>query len=191
MFPLAPNPAVRWPFLNLVVRTEATPLASVKQIQTAIEASAPGIAYRNSQDVREVMNAVLTRERMAAGLAGLFAALALGLAAIGLYGVMAYYVAGRRAEIGTRMALGAGRAAVVWLVLRQSLLMLIGGFAVGVPLALVASRAIATQLYGVTPFDVVTLAGAMLTLSLVGAVASLMPARRATRLDPLTVLRAS
>ena len=191
LFPPAPNAPVRWPFLNLVVRTEGAPLASVKQIQTAIEASAPGIAYRNSQDVREVMNAVLTRERMAAGLAGLFAALALGLAAIGLYGVMAYYVAGRRAEIGTRMALGAGRAAVVWLVLRQSLLMLIGGFAVGVPLALIASRAIATQLYGVTPFDVVTLAGAMLTLSLVGAVATLMPARRATRLDPLTVLRAS
>ena len=95
------------------------------------------------------------RERMSAALATLFGAIALGLAAVGLYGVMLYQVAERTTEIGIRVALGARPATVMWLVLRQSLIVAAIGLGAGLPLAILAGRAVQSQLYGVAPYDVV------------------------------------
>jgi ABC-type antimicrobial peptide transport system permease subunit len=154
-------------------------------------ASGQTVVIRNVADMQTAINASLIRERMAAILGTLFGLLALALAALGLYGVIAYQVAGRTTEIGTRMALGARTRVVLWLVLRQSIVLLVIGFMVGVPLALLAARALGTQLFGVRAFDPVTLAGALLVLTITGIAASLLPARRATRVDPMTALRAS
>ena len=148
------------------------------------------MSIRQVTDMQSAIDQSLIRERMAAILGTLFGVLALALAALGLYGVIAYQVAGRTMEIGTRMALGARAGLVLWLVLRQSVALLAIGFVVGVPLALLAARALGTQLFGVRAFDPVTLGGALLVLTITGILASLMPARRATRVDPLTALRA-
>jgi ABC-type antimicrobial peptide transport system permease subunit len=118
-----------------------------------------------------------------------FGVLALVLASVGLYGVMAYQVAARTGEIGVRMALGADRQRVLWMVLRQSLLLVAIGAGVGIPLALGGGRAIAAQLYGVAPWHPVTLVSAVAALFATGAIASLVPARRASRVDPLTAMR--
>jgi ABC-type antimicrobial peptide transport system permease subunit len=119
-----------------------------------------------------------------------FACIAIVLAAVGVYGVMAYQVAGRTSEIGTRIVLGARPGSVLWLVLRQSLRMVVAGFVVGVPLALVAGRALGAQLFGIDPWDPATVAAAMLSLVLAGVIAILIPAIRAVRVDPVVALRA-
>src|SRR5688572_21044159 len=122
------------------------------------------------------------RERLMATLSGAFGVLAGVLAAVGLYGVIAYMVVRRRNEIGVRMALGADRRRVVWLVAREAGLLLIVGLVVGTGLALWAGRAAATMLYGLTPYDPVTFSGAILLLALVTLVATYAPARRASKL---------
>jgi ABC-type antimicrobial peptide transport system permease subunit len=111
------------------------------------------------------------------------------LAVLGLYGVIAYMVARRRNEIGLRVALGAGRGSVVRLVLKEAALLLAIGLAVGVGLALWAGRAATAMLYGLKPYDPVTLAGAIALLAAVALAASYGPARRASRLEPMDALR--
>ena len=110
--------------------------------------------------------------------------LALLLACVGLYGVMAYGVARRRAEFGLRLALGASHGDVSWLVLRETLTVIALGVAAGVPLALLASRFISTMLDGLAPTDPVTIASAVLILAIVATLAGYLPARRAARVDP-------
>jgi ABC-type antimicrobial peptide transport system permease subunit len=131
----------------------------------------------------------LARERLTATLSGFFGALALLLASIGLYGVMAYGVLRRTREIGIRMSLGAQRAAVMWMVLRGSLAMVAGGIAVGLPLSLWLSRVVTTLLFGVSPGDPATLVAAVLVLAVVAVLAGLVPALRASRVDPMVALR--
>lgn len=131
----------------------------------------------------------LSSERMIASLSTVFGILATLLAAIGLYGVMAYSVAQRRREIGIRMALGAEPGTVVWMVMRDVLLLVAIGIAVGVPAALALMRMVATQLYGLSPHDPSTLALATAGLSLVACTAGYLPALRASRLDPTVALR--
>jgi predicted permease len=177
--------------LVLSVRTAGAPVASAALIREQIEAVAPGLTPRRMLAMEQAIDEALLRERLAALLATLFGTFALGLAALGLYGIIAYAVAGRTVEIGTRMALGARRIGVLWLVLRQSVLMLAVGFAAGVPLALLAARALGTQLYGVRSFDPLSLGAAVVVLGAAGLIASWLPARRATRIDPLTALRSS
>jgi len=126
---------------------------------------------------------------MIASLSTVFGFLATLLAAIGLYGVMAYSVAQRRREIGIRMALGAEPAKVIWMVMRDVLLVVAMGIAVGVPAALGLMRMVATQLYGLSAHDPSTLAMATAGLSLVACVAGYLPALRASRLDPVVALR--
>jgi ABC-type antimicrobial peptide transport system permease subunit len=132
----------------------------------------------------------LARERMSATLAALFGTMALLLVAVGLYGVMLYQVAERTTEIGIRMALGARPESVVRLVLRDSFIVAAAGVVVGLPLALLAGRAVASQLYGVAPYSMGALAVASACLVAVTLVASLVPVWRAVRIDPLTALRA-
>lgn len=179
-----------WPFLIAVVRATGDPASLASSVARAISDIAPGIVVRRPGTMEAALDEALARERLTAVLATLFGVVALGLAAIGVYGVMAYNVAGRTVEIGVRMALGANGGSVMWLVLRQSLFVVGIGAVAGLPLALLAGRSLASQLYGVSPYDVPVLAGAIVTLVLVGVAASLLPARRAVTVDPLVALRA-
>jgi ABC-type antimicrobial peptide transport system permease subunit len=131
----------------------------------------------------------LLRERLMAKLSGFFGGLAVLLAVIGLYGVISYMVARRRNEIGIRMSLGADRRSIMGLVLRESLLLLAVGLTLGVALALGASRAATSLLFGLKPHDPATLAMATVILATIALAASYLPALRASKLDPVVALR--
>jgi predicted permease len=136
------------------------------------------------------VDASLTQERLVARLSGIFGALALLIAALGLYGVTSYAVQRRSSEIGIRMALGAQRGDVIGLVLRQSLVLTAVGIVLGIAVAATATRYVRGMLFGLTPLDPATFAGVAIVFALVAAAAAAVPARRATRIDPLTALRA-
>jgi ABC-type antimicrobial peptide transport system permease subunit len=128
-------------------------------------------------------------EKLAASLAGAFGVLATVLAGVGLYGVMGFSVARRTREIGIRMALGAVRANVIWLVMREVLLLVGAGVLIGLPAALAATRLVTSQLYGITPTDPSTLAWATAGIGVIGALSGYVPARRATEVDPVAAIR--
>jgi ABC-type antimicrobial peptide transport system permease subunit len=132
----------------------------------------------------------LVRERLLAWLAGAFGVLAITLAAIGLYGLIAYVSLSRRSEIGLRLALGATRREVISLMLSQTGWIVLCGVTIGVALSLVTLRGVRTLLVGLDPSDPNTLLVATLTVSLIAAVSSLIPAIRASRVDPMATLRA-
>jgi predicted permease len=128
-------------------------------------------------------------ERLISRLTGLFGVLALVLASVGLYGITAYSVARRTNEIGVRMALGANRSNVVVMVMRRALVLVGIGLAIGIPVALVGGRLMKTQLYGVSTYDPITLAGAVVVLAAAAALAGFIPARRAASIEPMNALR--
>jgi putative ABC transport system permease protein len=129
------------------------------------------------------------QQRLAARLLGVFAAVALVLAAIGIYGVMSYSVTARTQEIGVRLAIGAQRRDVVWLVLRQVVWLSAAGIAIGLGLMLAAGRVLQQLLYGVRPADPLTIAGVAVLLGTVAIAAAWAPAFRASRVDPIEALR--
>jgi putative ABC transport system permease protein len=178
-----------WPFLVAIVRTTADPTTVARQFRNEITAFVPGVRLRAMQTVEDALDQSLSRERLAAGLATLFGALALGLAAVGLYGVVSYNVTRRTSEIGVRMAMGARPVDVVRLILRGSMVMVLAGLAIGLPLMIAGGRAIAALLYGVGSHDFLLLGSAMAVLAAVGIAASALPALRASRIDPLVALR--
>jgi len=143
-----------------------------------------------SFDFQQWIRDNLVGDRMMATLSGFFGVLAAILVVVGLYGVLSYFVAQRRNEIGVRIALGAGRRQVIALVLRDTAAMLFAGLLLGTALALVAGRAATAMLFGLKPYDLATLAFAVLLLTAIAALASLLPAMRASRLDPVAALRA-
>ena len=130
-----------------------------------------------------------TEERLVTQLTGLFGLLALALASVGLYGITAYSVARRTNEIGVRMALGANRRDVIRMVLRNALLLVAVGLAIGVPVALLGGRLMSSQLYGVHAYDPMTLVVAVVVLSIFAALAGWIPARRAASIEPMQALR--
>ena len=138
---------------------------------------------------RNMVRDSLLRERLMATLSGFFGLLALLLASIGLYGLLSYGVASRTREIGIRMALGAGRRTVLSLILREAVFLVLIGLVVGVPVVLYVSRFASTLLFELSPTDPVSLAVAGTILMLVALVAGYVPARRATKVDPLIALR--
>lgn len=143
----------------------------------------------NLRTLEHQIDQSLLNDRLIATLSTAFGVLATLLAVIGLYGVMAYTVARRTREIGVRMALGAVPGHVVWLVMREVLVLVGSGIALGLAAAFGLSRLITSQLYGLTPNDPLTIAGAAAILGVVALLAGYIPARRATRVDPTLALR--
>jgi ABC-type antimicrobial peptide transport system permease subunit len=135
------------------------------------------------------LDETLSTERLIASLSAVFGALATLMAALGLYGVMSFMVARRTKEIGLRMALGARQRSVLWLVLREVLVLLGVGLLIGVPSAYVLNRYISAQLFGIAPTDAETCVAAIAILAIVAAVSGFVPARRASTIDPITALR--
>ncbi len=142
----------------------------------------------NMRTLESTIDASLLNERLVASLSALFGALATLLAVIGLYGVMAYTVEQRTREIGIRMALGAQRRNVVWLVMKEVVAMVGAGFAIGLPAAWLSSRLVASMLYGIQPNDPASIAAAVAALAGVALLAGYIPAARASRVDPLRAL---
>jgi ABC-type antimicrobial peptide transport system permease subunit len=132
---------------------------------------------------------VLDQDRLIAQLVSFFGALALILACIGLYGVMAHGVARRTNEIGIRMALGARAGNIALMILRETLYLVLAGLVIGVPAALFGARLIATQLFDMSPTDPITLVAAAVVMTIVALLAGYLPARRASRVNPLNALR--
>ena len=151
-----------------------------------LDANMP-VTELKSMDIQ--VNESLAVERLVAILSAFFGLLATVLAAIGLYGVMAYTVARRTREIGVRMALGAERSTVLWLVMKEVALLAVIGVLIGLPTAIGLGRYLESQLFGLKPADPITLAVATVTLTIVAFFAGYLPANRATRIDPIVALR--
>jgi putative ABC transport system permease protein len=176
-----------WP-RYLVVRTKDDPLSLAPAVRQAVRDVDPDqpIGIRSMSDV---FDAAVANRSTQLTLVGGFAALALLLASIGLYGVVSYTVARRTSEIGLRMALGAQRAGVIGSIVRSALLTALVGLAIGLAGSLALSRVLASSLFGVQPTDPATLAAVSATVLLVALLASYVPARRAADVDPVSALR--
>jgi putative ABC transport system permease protein len=175
--------------MTLVVRSEAPATQLVPSIREQLRQVDPGVAMFDVRTLREVVYGSVARERFTAWIVGLFAALALAIAAIGVYGVISYSVSRRTREIGVRVALGATRREVMGLVFRETFALLLAGLAVGMLLSLAAGRALSALLFETRPTDPLTYASVLGVITLVGVLASYVPARRALKVDPAAALR--
>ncbi len=180
-----PQPPLSPTFL-IRADTELAPI--VRAAREAVQDVNPGVAILSSRTLEERMQPLIGREQMTAQLSLVFGVMALTLAALGLYGVLSYGTARRSGEIAVRIALGAQPRRVVWMILWETAGLVLAGLAVGAALAVGASRLIASQLYGVTADDMMTSALASGLLLIVALVAAYVPARRASRLSPMTAL---
>lgn len=185
--PLAQAPILST-WKSVIVRT-ALPLGAIKEeVRRRVTALNPDIWIRVT-DLPAQLDQRLVRERMLAWLAGVFGVLAVSLAAVGLYGLMAYLSLGRRSEIGVRLALGATRGAVVLMMLRESAWLVGAGLGAGLVLSFVSSRGASRLLFQLAPTDAATWAAAALALAGVAAIAAFVPAWRTSGLDPVATLR--
>lgn len=179
-----------WLSLSVVVRTVGDPMTAVPSIRAAVKSADPTLALRDVATLDEVIGESLSARRFALGLASCFAGLALLLAAVGIYGVLAYSVNARTREFGVRLALGATAWNVMLLVVRQGLGWSLAGLAIGIAGALAFGRFLAGSLYGVGATDALTYFAVALGLVAVVLLACVVPASRATRVDPINSLRA-
>jgi predicted permease len=187
-FPILADTTVQraaWAVLD--VPTDHGSMASV--VRREIAAIDPALEIFSVRSLREQVSASIVQERLVATLSSFFGAVALLLAIVGLYGIMAYAVARRTNEIGIRMALGAARPRVVWMVVRETLVLGMLGLGIGVPIALALGRFIRTMLFGMTPTDTATLVVVGVVVMVAALVAGFLPGRRAARVDPLVALR--
>jgi predicted permease len=173
----------------IIVRTTGDPALFSSAIRDVVKQAAPGLPSISIQTMDQRVSDSLVTDRMIADLSGAFGILAVVLVCIGLYGVMAYTTAGRTNEIAIRMALGAQRRGILWLILRESLLLVLIGAAIGVPLVFAAGKWISSLLFGLQPADPAALVFAIALMFFIGVVASYLPARRATRVDAMVALR--
>jgi predicted permease len=174
---------------RMLLRTSDNPFATAAAIQRIVREIDPQIQVLDLQTMNDVVDEALTQERFIAQLGSFFSLCALMLASIGLYGVMSYTTARRTREIGIRMALGARGADVLRLVMRETMVMVIAGVVIGLGAALAATRLVASLLFGLGASDPLTITLAVLLLLTVTALAGYLPARRATRIDPMAALR--
>jgi predicted permease len=175
--------------ISLAVRTALEPVSLVPAIRREVERIDPGVAVANPRALDGARSDSLTQRKVVLGLVATFAAVALVLASIGLYGVMSYAVTTRRRELGIRMALGARRAEVVRQVLREGLTMMGVGVVMGLAGAAGTARLLSSELYQVSSVDPLAIAGTVASVALVAVLATLIPAVRAARVDAMTVLR--
>jgi putative ABC transport system permease protein len=173
---------------HILLRSNLPVTSLITEARQALVAVNPGIAF-HFKVFKTQIRETLIRERLMATLSGFFGALAALLASIGLYGVLSYAVAQRTQEIGVRLALGADRGRIVKMIMREATLLLAIGLAVGIALALAAAKTAGALLYGLRPHDPATYLLAVTLLAAVAAAASYLPARRASRVDPMIALR--
>jgi predicted permease len=184
--PAAQMPA---PEMNLVVRTTSSPAGMLPTLRAEVQRLDPDQPVFDQRTMRDVFDLVVGPHRLALRLLGALGALALALAAVGIYGVLVQLVAERTREIGIRVALGSDPPAVRRLVLRQGMVPVAWGLVVGLLAALGLTRALASQLVGVSPAEPLTLASVAMLLATVALAACYFPARRATSVDPMVALR--
>jgi predicted permease len=175
--------------LQLLVRTDGDPLAAGLGVRQAVQAAGPDVRLPPVSTLDAQVERSLAMERLVGNLLTAFAAMALFLSAVGLYGVFGYAVARRTSEIGVRLALGASRRTVLGGILREAWVTVAIGAAIGVPAVIFLSRVLSTLLYGVSPWDPAVLSVAIATMFVVASLAAFVPAWRASRLDPLLALR--
>jgi len=174
---------------TVYVRAQADPTRLFNAVRAAMQSVDAGVPTYDMRTLDHQMEVSLLTERLLASLSTVFGCIATLLAALGLYGVMAFMVARRTREIGIRMALGAGQDSVVWMVLRETLTLAGIGMAIGLAGASALTRLVQTQLFGIQPTDLLTMAAASLGIAAVTVLAGYIPARRATAIDPMQALR--
>ncbi|HTP33342.1 MAG TPA: ABC transporter permease [Candidatus Acidoferrales bacterium] len=175
--------------MTVYARAAGDPTAVFAAMRNAVQQVDANVPVYRVRTLTQQVDKSLMSERLLASLSGVFGGLATLLAAIGLYGVMAYMVVRRTREIGIRMALGAAGTSVIWLVMREVLMLAGCGVAIGLGAAWGATRWISTQLFGIQPTDLATMAAAALGIAGIAALAGYLPARRATGIDPMRALR--
>ena len=192
-----PRPMLYFPFsqrgsisdMQVELHTIGNPEALIPSVRAVLRELDPNLPMQKPMTQRAQFDESFSQARLFARLSMFFGLIAALLVATGLYGTLAYRVSRRTSEIGVRMALGAQRSHVLWMVLRESLLMSVAGIAVGVPLAVGGAQLMRSMLFGVSPGDVVSFACAVVGVTLVMLVASAIPARRAASVDPIIALR--
>jgi predicted permease len=175
--------------MQVEMRVHGAPLAILPSARKAVQQLDPNLPLIQPMTQRAQYDTTISGQTLFARLAGFFGILAVVLVATGLYGSLAYRVSVRTAEIGVRMAVGARREQVVWMILKDSLLLTVVGVLFGIPLALLVGRALTSSLYGVRPLDVVSYLVAVVGVAVVALAASALPAGRAASVDPMTALR--
>jgi putative ABC transport system permease protein len=186
-FPYTVYPRPAW---ALLVRTVNDPAKMIKAIGKEVWVSDPAVAMADPQSMERIRDVdLLAQPRFDLWLVTVFSAIGLLLVTIGVYSVMAYSTSCQRHEFGIRMALGAGTGDVLRMVLRKGTKLLVGGIGIGLAVSLIVARTVVTQLWGVSAYDLLTLVAVVVLLLFVGLAACWIPARRATRVDPVTALR--
>jgi predicted permease len=183
------NPIGEASYANIIVRTTGDPAEIVSSIRTTVKQTATNLPPIEIKTMKEIVSQTLGTDRMITQLSFAFGVLAIVLVCTGLYGIMAYAVCGRINEIGIRIALGAQRGNVLWLILQESLVLVLIGVVIALPVVLGAGKWISSLLYGVTAVDPAALTFATILMFVVGMFACYVPARRATRVDPIVALR--
>lgn len=174
---------------SLEIRAHASPNALAADVRKVIAQVAPNLPVQEIATTAERVDRLLIQERIIAKITTFFGLLALLLACIGIYGLISYGVARRTSEIGVRMALGASPASVLWLVLREGIVLVLIGILAGIPVAMAGARLVQGLLFGVAPADPATLGGTALFMLSIAAAAAYLPARRASRVHPILALR--
>ncbi len=177
------------PAVNFEIRTAANPNLMLKTLRRTIQEVDPNIPIASARSINELVDDRVGQDRLIADLTGIFGALALLLAAIGIYGVLAYGVSQRTSEIGIRMAIGAASGTVIRMIMRETAVMIAIGVAAGLVVSAVVTRLIESKLFGLRPMDPLVVCGAAIVMSAIGLLAAYGPAWRASRIDPATALR--
>jgi putative ABC transport system permease protein len=188
--PLAQKPELlAFLAFNLAVRTKLDPLSLIQAVSSSIHHLDPTQVISKAQTMDNLIDSKLASRRDPMWLFGSFSVIALFLAAIGIYGVLSYYVLQRRVEIGTRIALGAQRGDILKMILGHAVKLVIAGMVIGLAASFAVARALTSLLFGVKPTDLPTFLGVSALLAVLALIACCIPAVRATEMDPLAVLR--
>jgi hypothetical protein len=174
---------------EFALRTDGDPAGVAREVRQALAEVAPDVPQNDPVILATQVASAFDTERLAARFVAFFGALALTLACVGVYGTIAQSVTSRTPEIGVRIALGAARPAVLWLMMRQTAVLLAAGLVIGIPCAVTGGHLVAAQLFGIAPVDLASLTVAIAALVAAAIAASVVPARRATRISAVDALR--